>query len=413
MRAGVSGPITRHTGSVSARPRPFVTLRSTASMSGQYPPIQAVLFPFTGSELGGSHISCFLLGSALSQKYGLESVVMCPDGTTLAAEAARHGLTIVATDERPAARHSAAYDLRKCVSRFRNLAQFPPANTIVHFNDPFAMRSWGLAVKARRWPIVYHHRSLNRMTLLRRMFLRVPSHIICISNEVENNVSFVPRERRTTLLNPFILPANISRAAAKKEIMESAGISGQPKLVGFVGNFWRRKRPFFFLDVAARMRRIDPTLRFIVFGREGDFTPGELRSYACHIGVSDCVTLAGFRLPAERNIAGLDLLLAPALSEPFGRTLVEAMLLGTPFVATSDGGHKEIAAKWPGGGVMVPVDNGPDAFANAACLVLADEGIGLSDRQRADLRREASPVGHAGHVMDVYRRVMVARTSGG
>ena len=37
-----------------------------------------------------------------------------------------------------------------------------------------------------------------------------------------------------------------------------------------------------------------------------------------------------------------DLLIAPYKSEPFGRTLVESMLLRTPVLASNLGGHREI-----------------------------------------------------------------------
>ena len=40
-------------------------------------------------------------------------------------------------------------------------------------------------------------------------------------------------------------------------------------------------------------------------------------------------------------MSGTEILLVPAVREPFGRTLIEAMLLGTPVVATDSGGNRE------------------------------------------------------------------------
>ena len=65
------------------------------------------------------------------------------------------------------------------------------------------------------------------------------------------------------------------------------------------------------------------------------------RKIAEHGLASQCV-LMGPRFPIEPWIMGCDMLVAPAVNETFGRTLVEAMLCGTPVVAADDGGHKEI-----------------------------------------------------------------------
>src|SRR3546814_18022838 len=47
----------------------------------------------------------------------------------------------------------------------------------------------------------------------------------------------------------------------------------------------------------------------------------------------------GWRTPGVRWIAACDMLMVPAIDEPFGRTLIEAMLVGTPIVATRSGGN--------------------------------------------------------------------------
>jgi hypothetical protein len=48
----------------------------------------------------------------------------------------------------------------------------------------------------------------------------------------------------------------------------------------------------------------------------------------------------GSRMPIEPWLSGCDLLIAPAIDEPFGRTLVEAAMVGTPVIATDDHRHR-------------------------------------------------------------------------
>jgi glycosyltransferase involved in cell wall biosynthesis len=56
-------------------------------------------------------------------------------------------------------------------------------------------------------------------------------------------------------------------------------------------------------------------------------------------------------------------LFVPSVGEPLGRTLVEAMLLGTPVIATDSGGNPEAVINGITG-KLVPPDNG-QAFATA------------------------------------------------
>jgi glycosyltransferase involved in cell wall biosynthesis len=68
------------------------------------------------------------------------------------------------------------------------------------------------------------------------------------------------------------------------------------------------------------------------------------------------VKLMGYRSPGPFWIAACDQLVVPAVGEPFGRTLVEAMLVGTPVVAARSGGNME--ALEGGMGLLVEPDDG-------------------------------------------------------
>ena len=78
----------------------------------------------------------------------------------------------------------------------------------------------------------------------------------------------------------------------------------------------------------------------------------------------------GFRRPIEPWMQALDVLLVPAVREPFGRTLIEAMFLGTPVVATDDGGNRE-AIENDVTGFLVPPDQ-PESFVEPIHLLLTD-----------------------------------------
>jgi glycosyltransferase involved in cell wall biosynthesis len=368
-----------------------------------------VIMPFLGSHIGGSHVSGFALGDALCRFYGMDCVVICPSPSAIADEARRKGFAVIPSGEAPTYRHSLSYDLRRLVSRIGIAGSYRSKNALIHCNDMQALKSWGPVAKLIGLPLIYHHRSLNSMTFLKRRVLSLPDYAICISNACSKNLSC--SDRRIMILDPIDLGEGINRISARESLAEEFGIDRDARLIGFVANFWHRKRPFFFLDVCARLASQAEAFHGMIFGRAGEIQESELRTYADGIGLSHRITFAGFRLPPERNVAALDLLLAPALDEPFGRTLVEALLWGVPYVATSSAGHAEIHYQWSGGRLVSERANAAE-FASIASRVLRDpSGIVLTGPQRDSAQQELSSKRHADNVVRIYETVMAHRGS--
>jgi glycosyltransferase involved in cell wall biosynthesis len=363
-----------------------------------------VLFPFLGAEMGGSHVSCFTLAQALVSDFKLRCVVIAAAGTLIAREAARRGFEVVDSGEPTVTRHNPAYDLQRIPARTRLLRRIG-AGAVLHCNDLGALQAWGLPAMLSGIPRVYHHRALNRPILPNRMVARLANAVVCISRECRANVGYLDDRVASTIFNPFsIAPVNDVEVARRELLGAEADIPGI-KLIGNVGNFWHRKRPVFFLDACRVVADRNPLARFFLFGRDGEMKTEELRAHAAKLGLEKLVTFAGFRLPGERNIAPMDALLIPAIREPFGRTLVEAILLGTPYVAARDAGHAEIWDHWKGGAMMSP-DASPTEYAAATLDVLAQpDRFVLSAERRSAVAEELSARTHALKILSIYDRL--------
>ena len=127
-----------------------------------------------------------------------------------------------------------------------------------------------------------------------------------------------------------------------------------------------------------------------------------LRNLAASLGIASQVYIAGFRYPVEQWIAGMDVLVATSEWEAFGRTLVEAMALGTPVVASRAGGHVEIIDDGRTGLLVSP--NDPDAFATAAYRVLTDVALAgrLTEEGRKGALDRYSLENHVRRVTAIY-----------
>jgi glycosyltransferase involved in cell wall biosynthesis len=117
------------------------------------------------------------------------------------------------------------------------------------------------------------------------------------------------------------------------------------------------------------------------------------------------VRVMGYRSPGAWWIGACDQLVVPAVGEPFGRTLVEAMIVGTPVVAARSGGN--IEALQGGIGVLVEPDDAAALAAGCAQLIgNAPEAMAMARRAAADARHRFSQTRHCEQVTAAYARLV-------
>ena len=110
-----------------------------------------------------------------------------------------------------------------------------------------------------------------------------------------------------------------------------------------------------------------------------------VRDHAQTLGVGDSVVLAGPTDRIAEFITDTDILLSCARDEPLGLTLMEALVLGRPVVASAVGGIPEIVRNGDTG-ILVPPED-PAAVAEAVRALLADPGAAreMARKGRSDV----------------------------
>lgn len=131
-----------------------------------------------------------------------------------------------------------------------------------------------------------------------------------------------------------------------------------------------------------------------------------LHALVGELGVADRVHFLGERGDVPRVLRALDMLLVPSWEEPFGRAVVEAMVMGVPVAATSAGGPPELVRDGEDGLLLPP--RRPDAWAEALEPVLRDgprlRAMGAAAEARA--RHEFGLERITGQLVDDYDRLM-------
>jgi glycosyltransferase involved in cell wall biosynthesis len=170
--------------------------------------------------------------------------------------------------------------------------------------------------------------------------------------------------------------AAFAGAARSDEVRRELGAGPADLLVGTVGRVHPRKDVATFLRAGAILAQLRQDLRLAVVGSaeapEEVRYARELRALAASLGIADRVVWAGARRDMPRVLKALDVFVLCSRNEGFGRVVAEAMVAGTPVVASNEGAMPELAALSRGAvGLAPPAD--VDGFAKAA-LAAASTG---------------------------------------
>ena len=177
-------------------------------------------------------------------------------------------------------------------------------------------------------------------------------HFVVVSESLKQQ--FVsrgyPPEKMTVVYNGVSVSGGIPSSGLREEL----GIEADMPLIGTVGRLTEQKGMDVFLKAAAHIAEALPEARFVIAG-EGELR-SRLEAMARDLGLQENVLFLGYRQDVLNVIAGLDVMLYLSRWEPFANTLLEAMAVGSPVVATDVGGNREAVVDRESG-CLVPPEN--------------------------------------------------------
>lgn len=172
-------------------------------------------------------------------------------------------------------------------------------------------------------------------------------------------------DRAPTTVVPGIVPdpsvfarTDVDRRAARGRL----GLSDELKVLGFVGRLEPEKGADLLIEAASRLERTD--IEIWLVGSGGALPRLLAHANAAGVRTRHIPPVEPTDVPdllAAMNVVVVPSLTTPGWTEQFGRVVVEAMLAGTPVVATASGALPEVVGD---AGIVVP-ENDPDAIAAA------------------------------------------------
>ncbi|NJF25188.1 glycosyltransferase family 4 protein [Thermococcus sp. Bubb.Bath] len=179
----------------------------------------------------------------------------------------------------------------------------------------------------------------------------------------------IPAEKISLIPNGF--NGRKFRPMDKIECRRSLGLPLEKKIVLTVGNLVPVKGHEYLLEAVKMVLEREPNTFFVIVG-DGPLRK-KVEELAKKLGISENVYFAGSRpheeIPLWMNAA--DLFVLPSLRESFGVVVLEALAVGTPVVATINGGSEEIITSENYGFLCPPKD--PECLAEKVLIALEKE----------------------------------------
>lgn len=334
-----------------------------------------ILYPFAGDTIGGSHLSTLEIIGSLNQS-DYDPIIVLHETKGLLARRLEslnypyEGVADIAYPPSPSTLVKSVLAARRYLKK-RGIA-------LVHCDDGPLRYIWLYAAKLAGAKYVHVQRTLLRPSLEKCLSYRLMNAVIANSKTTQRSLPPLP----SSIMQKVIYPPVVlkygpdDKAANRKAVLETLYLKEDKnlRLVIFAANIHERKRPDIFIKMAVRLRAESAfDCKFILIG---SFFPGmeeRLMRLAADNDIESHVFFKGFQQDSQKFISAADILVAPAVDEAFGRSVAEAMGLGTPVVASAAGGHEEIIKDCADGLFAIP--DRPEDFAKKACRILREDNF--------------------------------------
>ena len=377
-------------------------------------------FPFIGDDAGGSHISALKLIENLDGSVFEPFIVLHQTDGLLAGFLRERGhdfspvpqVSLPQAGEAGGRMETLRSAIRYLTTTLPQLRKFLRSQRvdILHTNDGRTHALWSPAAWNLPTKYVWHHRgdpTARATNILAPLFA---DHIVTVSRFARPAKPIRNIDRRWSVVHsPFEHPVEHGDAETHRQrLIEEIGCQDNARFLGYFGLLMSRKRPNLMADIVHAYKERYPSepVHAVLFGRPTETTDrldeSVVIARAKELGVADRVHLMGFRNPIEPWMRAVDVNLVPAVNEPFGRTLIESMLLGTPVVATDHGGNPEAIEDGVNGFLVEAED--PAAFVKPVHRLLQDpsECRRISETARSMALENYGISKHVRSISDIY-----------
>lgn len=283
------------------------------------------------------------------------------------------------------------WDLRWAIRLRRRLIDRPV--DVIHLHSPYVagvtrvmtrtlprrLRPALVYTEHNRWP---RHSRATR--LLNRLTIQLDDVDLSVSSDVRSTMPADVAREVEVLEHGVVVDELRDLVEHRNDVRAELGIPSDDIVFGTVANFRREKAYEVMLEAGRIAISSGLPLRFVSVG-QGPLE-SEMRKLHDELGLEDRFQLLGYREDAVRVMSAFDVFTLSSRHEGLPVSLMEALALGLPVVATAAGGLPDAITDGVEG-LLVPIDD-PAALAAAYVEVARNPA---QRRSMADAARQRAP----------------------
>jgi glycosyltransferase involved in cell wall biosynthesis len=240
------------------------------------------------------------------------------------------------------------------------------------------------------------------------LLMRRFDHLIAVSDATKEEmvVAGVPSDLISVIHNG-IDTATWSRCKVNLSMRHALGLINAFPIIGYVGRVSPEKDVENWLRAAAVVTREYPTAQFVIVGDgRDDGLLNQLKNLAEALGIAGQVHFLGYREDLPSIYATFDLFFLSSRREGICNSLLEAMAMGVPIVATDVGGTKELIADGQTGYLLSAGD--VEGMARVLLALVRDESLrkNVGSAGRKHIEEKFSFVSRLRRIETLYERII-------
>ena len=312
---------------------------------------------------GGGQRQVLLLCLGLLSR-GHEVALACRSGSPLLQRAFQAGIEVF-----PLA-PAAEIDPRAVLLLARRIRSYRPDLLHLHSSHSHALGLLAAPLARLQRRVVSRRVEIppGRGPLNRWKYGRGVSRFLAISAAVARVLAAAGVDPRRITVVPSGVQPLAPVPGARESVRREWGLPGDCQLLGCVGSLVPAKGHRTLLRAAPQLLERNPRLCLFLAG-DGRLRPG-LERLAADLGAAGRVVFAGHREDVPRLLSSFDIAAFPSLSEGLGTSILDALSLELPVVASRTGGIPEIIAHGENGLLVEP--DSPGELGGAVERLLAD-----------------------------------------
>ena len=221
---------------------------------------------------------------------------------------------------------------------------------LIHSNGFRTNLYGGIAGRIAGKKVVWHARNLITTEKIDpdKLFIFLPHRLICLTEAIRKRFyrGGIPIKKSIIILNG-VDTEEFNPSISGDPVREEFGIPKDTLLIGIASRIVPEKGHDIFLKAVKIVAEKYPDAKFLIAGShlssEHRGWEDYIRRLCREIGLTEKVIFTGFRKDLPQIFSAMDIFTLASYAEPSGRTLLEAMAMAKPIVATKSGGIPEIA----------------------------------------------------------------------